>query len=309
MKKLEWCETFAYLRGAPISFAGRPYLPAIYASDARRLVLRCSRQVEKTTFVCNAVVHAATQIPGVRIIVVFPRQDQATVFAKSRLMPVITESPVIRRILIGRKSRKPQVTHMQFRNGSEVYIRAAYHSADAVRGIDGDFLLIDEFQDIADGDLPVLEETLSHSAHRRVILTGTPKSVDNHLEQMFAQSTAHEWLVPCECGTQNSLDEKVLGLTGPKCTACEQGIDPTTGIWVPRNPESRWGDGFTINHIASVIIPVTFGIVWMYSPALVFYAGAGFAFLSLIASNLIPRVPEPGNEFIWSKNKQAVPSE
>ena len=91
------------------------------------------------------------------------------------------------------------MTHMQFRNGSEVYIRAAYHSADAVRGIDGDFLLIDEFQDIADGDLPVLEETLSHSAHRRVILTGTPKSVDNHLEQMFAQSTAHEWLVPCEC--------------------------------------------------------------------------------------------------------------
>lgn len=63
---------------------------------------------------------------------------------------------------------------------------------------------------------------------------------------------------------------------------------------------------FTIDHIASVIIPVTFGMVWMYSPALVFYAGAGFAFLSLIASNLIPRVPEPGNEFIWSERKKAL---
>ena len=40
--------------------------------------------------------------------------------------------------------------------------------------------------------------------------------------------------------------------------------------------------------------------------ALVFYAGAGFAVLSLIAANLIPRVPAPGNEFIWSHKKQTV---
>ncbi len=63
---------------------------------------------------------------------------------------------------------------------------------------------------------------------------------------------------------------------------------------------------FTIDHIASVIIPVTFGMVWMYNPSLVFYAGAGFAVLSLIAANLIPRVPAPGNEFIWSAKNRAV---
>ena len=63
---------------------------------------------------------------------------------------------------------------------------------------------------------------------------------------------------------------------------------------------------FTIDHIASVIIPVTFGIIWMYNPAIVFYAGAGFAALSLIASNLIPAAPGPGNEFVWSYKKQVV---
>ena len=63
---------------------------------------------------------------------------------------------------------------------------------------------------------------------------------------------------------------------------------------------------FTIDHIASVIIPVTFGIIWMYNPAVVFYAGAGFAVLSLIASNLIPDVPAPGNEFIWSRKRQTA---
>ncbi|MDG1021821.1 MAG: MFS transporter [Emcibacteraceae bacterium] len=60
---------------------------------------------------------------------------------------------------------------------------------------------------------------------------------------------------------------------------------------------------FTIDHTASVIIPITFGLIWMSDPSLVFYAGAGFAVLSLIASNLISRNPEPGNEFIWSAKK------
>lgn len=63
---------------------------------------------------------------------------------------------------------------------------------------------------------------------------------------------------------------------------------------------------FTIDHIASVIIPVTFGMIWMFNPSLVFYLGAGFAVLSLIASNLIPLAPAPGNEFIWSAKKQAA---
>jgi hypothetical protein len=60
---------------------------------------------------------------------------------------------------------------------------------------------------------------------------------------------------------------------------------------------------FTIDHIASVIIPVTFGMIWMYNPSLVFYLGAGFSVLSLIASNMIPRSPAPGNEFVWSQKE------
>jgi len=156
MDRFSWCESFVYLRGKPLSFAGRPYLRDIYNSTARRIVLRCSRQVEKTTFICNVVVHAAVTLPGVHIIIVFPRYDQASVFAKSRLRPVISESPVVRRMLLGKRTRDLQVNHLRFANGSEVYIRAAFHSADAVRGIDGDFLLVDEHQDIAGGDLPIL---------------------------------------------------------------------------------------------------------------------------------------------------------
>jgi hypothetical protein len=251
MSRYDWCEAFVRLKGRPLSLAGRTYLRAVYESTARRVVLRCSRQVEKTTFVCNTVAHAAATIPGVHVVVVFPRQDQAMVFAKSRLLPLITESPVVRRVLLGSKPRPPQITHMRFANGSEVYIRAAYHSADAVRGIDADFLLIDEYQDVAAGDLPVLEETLSHSEHRRVILTGTPKTVDNHLEDAFNRSSANEWRVPCVCGEMVFGDETCLGLTGPLCPACQAPVDFRGGLWVPRDAGAAWGDGFTLNHLAT----------------------------------------------------------
>lgn len=251
MDRFRWCTSFFHLRGGPICFQDRPYLEAIYNSPARRVVMRCARQVEKTTFLAAVVVHAAVTIPGVHIVVVFPRHEQASVFAKSRLRPVIMESPAVRRALLGQRPREPQVNHMRFRNRSEVFIRAAFHSADAVRGIDGDFLLIDEFQDLSAGSLPILEETLGHSNYRRVFLTGTPKSVDNHLENAFNCSTANEWRVPCACGESVFLDESCLGKDGPICAACQAPIDPKRGRWVARNPGSRWGDGFTLNHLVA----------------------------------------------------------
>jgi hypothetical protein len=54
--------------------------------------------------------------------------------------------------------------------------------------------------------------------------------------------------------------------------------------------------GFTINHIAAVVIPVAFGFLWLVSPAAVFLGGAVMAVISLLLSLNVPRHPEPGNE-------------
>lgn len=250
MGKLTFCQHFLRLRGKPISFVERAYLHAPYHSEARRLVIRASRQVEKSTFLVNTMVHLAMFRPRSHILFVCPRKEQAQVFSKSRLLPVIQESPLISRVLLGKRGRAPQVMNMHFANGSKVYVRAAYHSADAARGIDADLLVIDEFQDIANGALPVLEEALSHSDYRRVILTGTPKTIDNHLESVFRQSTACEYLVTCMgCQQRILLDEKCLGPLQPSCPHCGQPIDPRQGAWLARNPMSTWGDGYWINHL------------------------------------------------------------
>ena len=64
----------------------------------------------------------------------------------------------------------------------------------------------------------------------------------------------------------------------------------------PKDMASSAGVSFTINHIAAVIIPAALGLVWIWSHSLVFYIGACFALLSLIAAQYIPKAPSPGQE-------------
>lgn len=64
----------------------------------------------------------------------------------------------------------------------------------------------------------------------------------------------------------------------------------------PADIASTSGVSFTINHIAAVVIPVIFGMVWLYSPSLVFLAGTAMALISLLLSLLVPGDPRQGNE-------------
>jgi len=64
----------------------------------------------------------------------------------------------------------------------------------------------------------------------------------------------------------------------------------------PADIASTAGVSFTINHIAAVVIPVTFGIIWLYSPPIVFLAGTGMAIVSLLLARLVPNNPREGNE-------------
>ncbi|MET0066525.1 MAG: MFS transporter [Candidatus Thiodiazotropha sp.] len=59
---------------------------------------------------------------------------------------------------------------------------------------------------------------------------------------------------------------------------------------------STAGVSFSINHIAAVIIPALFGVIWIASPAWVFYAGAVMVSISFGLALLIPESPRQGQE-------------
>jgi hypothetical protein len=69
----------------------------------------------------------------------------------------------------------------------------------------------------------------------------------------------------------------------------------------PADIAATAGVGFTINHIAAVVIPAAFGFLWLISPAAVFLAGSAMAGCSLILAFNVPRHPEPGNEVMLGR--------
>lgn len=59
----------------------------------------------------------------------------------------------------------------------------------------------------------------------------------------------------------------------------------------PRDISPTMAVGFTINHIAAVVVPVVGGALWLWDASLVFLGGAGLSFGSLMAAQFI-RTPK-----------------
>jgi len=237
------------LDGEPLSFDERGYLRAIYDSRADKLVLRCSRQTEKSTTLAILIVLEIITGSSRSVLVVMPRLEQLRTFRVTRLLPFIEKSPALRRLLLG-PGHRITAGHLVFSNGSEIFLRAAYHSPDAARGISADMLVLDEYQDLAPNALPVLEQCLSHATRKRLLIAGTPKMIDNQLEEAFNRSTRNTWQTRCEaCEHENIPDESILGASGTICASCKQPISLANGRWVPSNPDAADADGFWFNHL------------------------------------------------------------
>lgn len=64
----------------------------------------------------------------------------------------------------------------------------------------------------------------------------------------------------------------------------------------PSDIAGTTGVAFTINHIAAVFIPFSFGLMWIFSSAAVFLAGTAMALCSFGLALLVPHAPRPGFE-------------
>lgn len=231
----------------PFSFEGRRYLRHVYDSPSKRTLLKCGRQVEKSTMLGNKLLSYSCIIQALGSLYVSPTNQQTKVFSQDRLKEPVETSPYLKTWTTTKLS--DNVFLKKFINRSQITLRYCYQSADRVRGIPADLICIDELQDILTDSIPVIEECASHSPFKIFIYSGTPKSLDNPIEYYWTElSTQNEWIVPCHRhaiqtgGTitkahWNILDEDNIGKKGLVCDKCHKLIQPMVddAKWVALN--------------------------------------------------------------------------
>lgn len=210
------------------SFDGRRHLYRPYNTAATRVLLFCARQVEKSTMLGNKALCYMSLVQAYRVLYVSPSATQTKTFSNDRIKEPIETSQILKRFTT--KMLSQNILEKQFINRSKITMRYAFLNADRARGIPAWMLQLDEIQDILRDNIPVIEQCTAHapSGMKRFVYAGTPKSLDNIIEEYRGnQSTQGEWVVPCEgCKNWNILGEKNIGKKGPICAKCGKLINP-----------------------------------------------------------------------------------
>ena len=223
----------------PFSFKGRRYLETIYNTSAKRVLLQCGRQVEKSTTLGNLALTYSVLQKHFRTLFVSPTQQQTETFSRDKVTTPIELSERLKIFAEGRGT-KDNVLYKKFITGSDITLRYAFLHADRIRGISADLLLLDEIQDILTEVIPVIEEALSHSQYKILRYSGTPKSLDNTISYYWENfSTQNEWVMPCDgCGGGDYRYWNIAGERniGKECLVCEKCGKPIN----PNHPEAQW---------------------------------------------------------------------
>jgi hypothetical protein len=215
----------------PFSFAGRRHMLRPYDSPARRILMVCARQVEKSTLLGNKALTYSCMTTGHRTLYVSPSATQTKTFSSDRIKEPLETSEVLRSFTTTLLAQN--IFEKQFINRSKITLRYAFLNADRTRGIPAWMLELDEIQDIHADNIPIIEQCTSHAPEqwRRFIYAGTPKSLDNIIEYYRETlSTQGEWVVPCdahggESGRYwNVLGERNIGKKGLICEKCGKRI-------------------------------------------------------------------------------------
>jgi intein/homing endonuclease len=193
-----------------------------------------------TTSLANHLIIKSVVQPYNKSLYVSPSHTQTRQFSSEKLKPAIERSPFIMRYLQDSQVSS-QVFEKGFTNGSFIFLRSAFRSADRARGISARDLCIDEIQDFLGSEIPVIRECTSHFHDSTEIMAGTPKSFDNPIEIYWQETTQNEWLVPCSCRKWNFLDEQCIAPTveytsgrlppGPICKKCNKPLNVRAGRW------------------------------------------------------------------------------
>lgn len=279
----EWADEYRFLSKKSSAQPGRwktskaPYqreiMDAISDLDIRKVVVMSAAQVGKTDgFILNPIGYFMHYDPS-PILVMQPNvQPMAESFSKDRLIPMITDTPVLAD-KVNEKTRNSgnTILHKEFPGGHVTIVGA--NSPAGLRSRPMRILLADEVDGYPatagkDGDpLALASKRLTTFWNKKEVFVSTPTVKGaSRIETEFEHSTQEIWHVPCPgCGElvplewrnvifdKDNLDEishacPVCGVVSSEIEWKERSID---GKFIARFPD-RKVRGFHLNALASL---------------------------------------------------------
>jgi len=251
LSRSELAEAHFFLNSRPFSLDNYPMSKMIYDTDpAQTVVLKCSRQVSKSTTIANIILANSILLPqdptqqnatasGFRTLYLSPSVDQTNEFSSVRLAPVMEESPFIKNYYLTNKL-KNNIGFKSFLNKATVKLKYVGPDPKGIRGISFDAMMLDEAQDLNTGSIDIATYGNTTSLYKWIWVAGTPQRKIGTLADYWFKSTMNEWIVKCSgCNKHNMLLEANIGLKGVICAKCGKLLNVREGRWECTNPQAR----------------------------------------------------------------------
>jgi intein/homing endonuclease len=110
------------------TFEGRRHMKRPYNTPAKRVLLFCGRQVEKSTLLGNIILTYSCLIPGYKTLYVSPSATQTKTFSSDRIKEPIETSPILKAYTTNALSMN--ILEKQFVNRAKITMRYAFLNAD-----------------------------------------------------------------------------------------------------------------------------------------------------------------------------------
>jgi len=251
------------LRGKPYSLEWSHFLfePMFRLKNMpRRMIFRTGRQTSKSTNMAASQILRASAQPFYNILTVMPLFEQVRKFSQNYVKPFLSTSPA-KRFIIGDKSIDT-VLQRSIGNESNLYYMYSHGDPNRIRGVPADEVDLDETQDFAIEDIPIIEACMGASPFKIMRMTGTPKTFDNPIQLYWEDSSQGIWHIPCQeigCKRVNrsAVDGDLLQMLGSKtlvCSKCGKPLNSKLGFFVHDFPERR--AKFAGYHVSQPTLPM-----------------------------------------------------
>ncbi len=236
----EWVKNIT-LDGKPFTYDRHDYLREPYKDEHPHQVKMKGTQMGLTSKAMLRVAYGARYDDKLRgFLYFFPSKTDVLEFTKGRFNPLIIDNPDT----IGswvRDTDSASIKHIW--NGIITF--RGMQSRVGMKGVPGDFVVIDELDEAPIDFVFWIKKRLAHSEEKRILKLSNPTLPDYGIDAEFQGTDQQYWLLKCEkCGAYTDLVESFpdclvtfKGETIRLCQHCrDRALNPSVGQWVAKRP-------------------------------------------------------------------------